>query len=304
VTTTAWIAGSVRARALVRRRIGTARARQIAACPSAAAAVAELAGTPYGRDVHIGQSGAEAEWAVGATLLWHLRVLAGWLPPSGVEPVRVLAGWFEVANVEEHVSRLEGRSAAPPYRLGALATAWSRVAAAETSEGVRAVLAASPWGDPGSAQAADIATAMRVGWAERVIAVVPDARRWASGAVALLAARQSGAGLPASVRQRIEAIVGAGAVRAGSLPAFAAGAVARAGWALARHTDPGELWRAEADWWRQVERSGFALLARHRFGPRVVVGAVAVLAADAWRARAALACAGRGGAVGVFDEVA
>jgi hypothetical protein len=305
MTTTAWIAGSVRARALVRRRIGPARARQIAACPGAVAAVAELVETPYGHDVHIGQTRTEAEWGIGATLLWHLRVLAGWLPPGGVEPVRVLAGWFEVANVEEHILRIEGRSAAPPYRLGALATAWPRLAAAENLEGVRAVLAASPWGDPGSAQAPHIAVAMRVGWAERVIGAVPDARRWASGAVALLAAREAARiDLPGPLAHRIEAIVGTGTFRAGSLPALAAEAVARAGWTLAGHATPQDLWRAEADWWRHVDRGGVALLGRHRFGPRVVVGAIAVLAADAWRTRAALACAARGGAVEVFDEVA
>jgi hypothetical protein len=282
MTTTAWIAGSVRARALVRRRIGSARAREIAACPTAGAGIAALAGTPYGRDVHVGQTAGEAEWAIGAALLWHLRVLAGWLPPGGVEPVRVLAGWFEVANVDEHVRRIEGHPAGPPYRLGALASAWSRLAGAGTLDAVRAALAASPWGDPGSAEAQHIAIGMRLGWAERVIGAVPDAERWARGAVALLATRAEPTDLPGPLARRLGVILGPGA----------------------RRTRRAELWRAEGDWWRRVERDGQALLARYRFGPHVVVGAIAVLAVDAWRARAALACAARGGAVEVFDEAA
>lgn len=302
MTTSAWIAGSVRARALVRRRIGIARARQIAACPTAAAAVAEVAATPYGRDVRVGQTYVDAEWGIGAALLWHLRVLAGWLPPGGVQPLRVLAGWFEVANVDEHVARLEGRAGAAPYHLGALATAWSRLAGMETLDGLRAALAASPWGDPGSVQARHIAIGLRLGWAERVLAAVPDAQRWACGAVALLAARETN--LPAGLARRIESIVGTGTSRAGSLPALARAASARARWTLAGAGEPTDLWRAEAEWWRQVDHDGQALLARYRFGPRVVVGAVAVLAADAWRVRAALACAARGGAVEVFDAVA
>jgi hypothetical protein len=286
MTTTAWIAGSVRARALVRRRIGVARARQIAACPTAAAGILELAATPYGRDVHGGQTVDEAEWAIGATLLWHLRVLAGWLPPGGVEPVRVLAGWFEVANVDEHVRRIEGRPAAPPYRPGALSSAWSRLAGAGNLDALRAVLAASPWGDPGSAQAQHIAIGMRLGWAERIIGAVPDAERWARAAIALLATRVEPTDLPGPLARRLGVLLGPDARR------------------NAGRTPRAESWRAEGDWWRRVERDGQALLARYRFGPRVVVGAIAVLAADAWRARAALSCAARGGAVEVFDEAA
>ena len=42
-----------------------------------------LADSPYGHGVHVGQTLAEAEHALAATVLWHLRVLAGWQPRPG-----------------------------------------------------------------------------------------------------------------------------------------------------------------------------------------------------------------------------
>jgi len=81
---------------------------------------------------------------------------------------------------------------------------------------------------------------------------------------------------------------------------------ARARWALEGATDPDELWRGEARWWSRVERDGFALLGeRSGFGSAPVLGAVAVLAVDAWRVRAALELAARGGRpLEVFDALA
>jgi hypothetical protein len=138
-----------------------------------------------------------------------------------------------------------------------------------------------------------------------VIGAVPDAQPWAGAAVALLAARDIGrTDLPAALARRIDAIAGASTARAGSLPAFAAALPRRASWVFAGDGGPDDLWRAEADWWHRLDRDGQGLLTRHRFGAPVVVGAIAVLAADAWRTRAALACAARGGAVEVFDEIA
>ena len=49
----------------------------------------------------------------------------------------------------------------------------------------------------------------------------------------------------------------------------------------------------------------FELLRRPRFGPGPTIGAAAVLAADAWRCRAALEiAAGGGGSMEVYDAVA
>ncbi|MFI5079696.1 MAG: hypothetical protein ACHQCE_01390, partial [Streptosporangiales bacterium] len=77
---TGWVAGSVRARALARRRLGAAAARQLAASGSLADALRVLAATHYGREDLGGQTLAGAQHAVARTVLWDLRVLAGWLP--------------------------------------------------------------------------------------------------------------------------------------------------------------------------------------------------------------------------------
>jgi hypothetical protein len=70
-------------------------------------------------------------------------------------------------------------------------------------------------------------------------------------------------------------------------------------------TGPADLWAAEARWWRAVEHDSEDLVRSPRPGPAVLVGAVGLLAADAWRVRAALEAAARGG-VGaeVFRAVA
>ena len=48
---TGWVAGSVRARALTRRRLGLAGCRALAAGTSLDEALARLESTPYGHDV-------------------------------------------------------------------------------------------------------------------------------------------------------------------------------------------------------------------------------------------------------------
>ena len=93
---TSWVAGTVRATALARRRLGAAGARELAASPGLSEALTSLARTPYGHDIRVTHTLAEAQHAIGATLLWHLRVLSGWLPRGGAEAVRLLAGGFEV----------------------------------------------------------------------------------------------------------------------------------------------------------------------------------------------------------------
>jgi hypothetical protein len=78
-----------------------------------------------------------------------------------------------------------------------------------------------------------------------------------------------------------------------------------AAWVLEGIDEPTNLWLAEAAWWRRVEEDGFALLRSTGHGPRPLLGAIAVLAADAWRVCAALELSDRGGALlEVFDAVA
>jgi hypothetical protein len=302
-----WVAGSVRARALAHRRLGRAGARALATSGSLATSVETLAASPYGRDVRAGSSLADAQRAVGAALLWHLRVLAGWQPAEGSQAVRALAGWFEIANVDDLLLALSGAGPSDPYRLGRLAVAWSRLVAATSAEQVRRILAASAWGDPGGETRWQVGLGMRCAWAERVAEVSGTTRRWAAGGVALLLARERfGSGRPLPERAVAPAVrlLGPGVLAAASLPEVAARLPSSARDALTGVIGPEDLWAAEARWWARVERDGFAMLRGPRFGLDAPVGTVAVLAADAWRVAAALELAARGGPVEVFDALA
>ncbi|HEV7187339.1 MAG TPA: hypothetical protein VGN28_05540 [Blastococcus sp.] len=302
-----WVAGTVRARAMAHRRLGAAGARALAASPSLPDALATLTASPYGHDVSAGQTLAQAQRAVLDSVLWNLRVFAGWLPPDGGQQLRVLAGWFEIAEVEERLAAMAGRPAAPPFRMGALATAAPRLAAAGAPAELRRVLTASPWGDPGGETPGEILPALRLVWAERVAASVPAARAWAVAGSALFVARElfvAGRPLPAVAEASARRLLGPGAPAATTLRGFAALLPRPARAAVDGVEDPPSLWGAEARWWARLDADAIALLRKPRFSADPVIGAVGATAADAWRVCAALECATRGGDVEVFDAVA
>ena len=296
---TSWVAGTVRAKALARRRVGAAGARTIAGNDDLGAAVSALARTSYGHSVRSGQSLAEAQRAVAETLLWHLRVLAGWLPRDGAQALRLVAGGFEIANVDEHLRRLAGLEADPFFDLGTLETAWTRLAATSSLEDLRRVLAGSAWGDPGDATPRDIHLGMRLAWAERVAGGVPAAAGWGRAALALLLVRDcllGGHPLTGRRAERAASVLGPSFVGllGGPVPAIediAAHLPGGTRWALREVREGHDLWTADTRWWHRVEDDGFTMVRDATFGPSVVVGAVAMLAADAWRARAALEAA-------------
>ena len=270
-----WAAGSVRARALVRSRMDSGVARRLAACGSLADALHLLAATPYGANIRRDSTLAAAQHEVAGTLLWDLRVLAGWLPRDGVRLLRTLGGWFEIANVDELLQSIAGRPAGPEFRLGALATAWPRLAQATSTGELRTALAASAWQDPGQQTARAIRLGMRVRWTARIAELGEPAGTWAAGAAALLAAGEMAAPVPA-----------------------------RARWVLAGITSPDGLWRAETALMARVEQDGLRLLHAPGLDSGVVLGAVAVMACHAWRIRAALELAARGGTpVEAYDEL-
>jgi hypothetical protein len=125
--------------------------------------------------------------------------------------------------------------------------------------------------------------------------------------VAVLVARESyGAGRPpaGTARRTARLLLGRTALEAPTLEAFRAGLPREAAWALADVGDAGTLWRAECTWRRRVESDGMRDLRRGPLDRTALVAACAVLAVDAWRVRAALAAAARGGAVEAFDDVA
>ena len=239
---------------------------------------------------------------------WHIRILAGWLPPSALPPVRALAAWFELANLEDRLRYLAGVDVHPPFELGALATVWPLVAAAQSSTDVRARLSGSPWGDPGTDDLAEIALALRFSWGRRVLEAVDEARRWSAGAVALLLARELlMARRPAAAIARLRpAGVGSAWPEASSLPALRARLPSDAGWVLEGAEQPGDLWRAEAAWWRAVEGDARRLAGAARMGRPAVLGCLVLLAVDAWRTSGALEAAARAGApalIAALDDV-
>ncbi|MFJ7199143.1 MULTISPECIES: hypothetical protein [unclassified Streptomyces] len=295
-----WTAGAVRAKALVGRYPGAGGAREVAACDTLDDALQYLAATPYSRYVRTAVGLPEAQRAVTATLLWHLRVLAGWLPRGGVRLLVPLAAGFEIANVASRLTAPDSfhEDAPQPYRLGALGTAWRSLERAVTPVELRAALAASPWGDPGSDTPWALVTGMRIAAARRTAVAVPPARRWARGRAALLTARERFVyqrSLPEPARRDAARLLGTRASVAPSYQEFCERLPSAAGWVLAEIEEPGALWKAEAHWWRTVQLDGAAMLRDGRYGPRMVVGAVAVLSVDAWRVRAALGSAARGG---------
>jgi hypothetical protein len=304
---TSWVAASVRARALARRRVGAAGARSLAALPLPEATAA-LADTPYHHDVRASDDLAAAQRGTAAAVLWHLRVLGGWVPRSGTPALRALAAGFEVANVDEHMRSLRGEPTEPAFRLGSFATAWPRLRHTTSLRDLRDELTTSAWGDPGGDGVRTIGLALRTSWAGRVWRAVPQARRWASGAAALLVLRERWVAdrrLPEVVVDNLEPVLGVEWISASSMAASAQAMPAEATWVVADADGPDELWRAEATWWRRVESDGFAMVRGSSFGLAPVVGSLGVLAADAWRVRAALEVAATDGAVmELFDAVA
>lgn len=312
-----WVAGVTRARALRTRCLGADGVRSVAGSRTLDDALRYLAATAYRHDVTPGATLAEAQRAVSATLLWHLRVLAGWQPATGADAVRALAAGFEISNTGHHLRSLSaepsgragpdprqqgsGRLHPPPYHLGALGLAWPRLVRTRTPSELRTALATSAWGDPGGDSPAAVATGMRASAAVRLATTVPDAVRWATARLALLFAREVfvvGRRMPDVSARRTARLLGPRAVAAASYAEFRQALPVTARWLLDDVDEAADLWRAEARWWEAVERDGRELLRRSRFGPQPVVGAVALLSADAWRTRGALELAARGGGPG------
>lgn len=290
-----WIAGSVRARLLLERRAGPERALAISHASSAREALRLLAGTIYAPTA-VGDSLERTQRGVAAGAALQLRVLAAWLPPGGAVGLRALAAWLELANVEDRLAYLSGGELQAPFELGVLSTAWEAAGSAQSVEELRRALAGSSWGDPGSSDPHEIGLALRLAWARRVAAQVPEAQPWAAGAVAILIAeellvgeartgallaRQAGLGTAWPVARTVADL-------RDQLPAGGS-------WALAGIDDPSDLWRAELRWWRRVEADAERMV-RGRLNSRdVVVGAVALHALDAMRVATALAVAARSG---------
>ena len=292
----AWVAGSTRARLLLERRIGSDAARSVASEDNLEHALAGLAGTAYA-----GAAAAStletAQQAVASAVLLELRLLLGWLPRGGSELVRSLGGWFELVNVEDRLASLHGGPLLPAFELGALASAWPRAAGAASTAELRESLRASAWADPGGDDDATIHLRLRLAWARRIQAHVPEARAWVGGALALLVARALVAGNRWFRDTKSSALRDLGTEwrQAETLEDLSRALPPRANWVLTASVDASQLWRLEAGWWQRVGRDAEALVRSAREGRAVVVGAVALLALDAVCAAAALASAAASG---------
>lgn len=306
--TAGWVAGSVRAKALARRRLGAGAARRLAASASLGDALRLLTTIPSGANIRPDQPLAAAQHEIAGTLLWDLRVLAGWLPRDGVRLLRTLGAWFELANVDELLQALAGRPAGAEFRLGALATAWPRLSQAASHDDLRSALAASAWQDPGGQTARAVRLGMRARWAARIAELGDPAASWAAGAAALLVAGERFAAGPAAEPAALDGalrLIGWRAARAVTFGELVGSLPPQARWALTGISSPDGLWRAEATVISRVDQDGQRLLGASGLGQAAVLGAVAVMACDAWRIRAALGLAARGGTpLEAYDELA
>lgn len=299
----AWAAGTTRARAMLTRCAGPRQLRRVAASSNLGDAVRLLGESPYrsalDRIPADARSLSDAQRAIAETLLWQLRVLAGWQSRSGVHVVRLLASGFEISNAEAHIQHIEGNTGeSVAYRLGALRTAWPRLSRTRSLEEMRTELARSPWGDPGSGTPAAIATGMRIAAVERIAVDVPPAAAWARMRAALLVAREEfvlGRHLTAAAGRRAAFLLGPSALRADSWAEYRSSLPSATRAVLDGVRLPADLWKAEARWWSVIESQGRDLLRSGRPGIGAVVGVVALLSADARRARGALALSAVGG---------
>ncbi|GAA1599247.1 MULTISPECIES: hypothetical protein [Kribbella] len=307
-----WVAATVRAKAMARRRLGAGAAHRLASAPSLADALGMLDGTAYARAAMPGASGAtlpEAEQLVAAAELWQLRVLAGWLPRSAVGLARALGARYELLNIEAHALALgDPRRRSTYHELGSLALSWPRIAATTSVAELRVALAASPWGDPGDEWAETLHDLLLIRWLRMLAAEAPRAGEWVSGAAVLIAAKQllvATRGPAESVARALAPLIGSDWVRTRSVPGLRTAAPSAGRWVLDGIGSPAEIWRAEAGLAARIESDGFRLLRQGTPGVDPVLGAVAVLAVDGRRVRAALADAAYGTGPGeVLDVLA
>ncbi len=292
-----WVAASVRARSMARRRLGQSAARRLGAAPSLESARELLVGTAYADVVTAPPGLAAAQHAVADVVLWEIRVLAGWLPAAGTTLARTAAAAFERENLVGHLVRLDGGRPGPAHDLGSLSTAWTRVRRTTSVEAALAEIAASPWGRVTSTDPGAVRDELTAAWLARVSRVAPAARAWARAAAVLLVARVQAVesrSLPDQAAARLTGLLGRDWASARTLEALRETLTPPARTVLDSVRSTDRLWVAEAALWTTLAVGGERLLRRPLAGPDHVVGALAVLGADAFLVDAALAAAATG----------
>lgn len=304
-----WVAASVRARSMAQRRVGVGGSQRIAAQHSLREGLALLEHTTYGERLVGCADRAAAERGIRSTVLWQLRVLAGWIPGTGTRLMRAAAGGYERDNIVSLAHSFDAGPTSPEFfDLGALATAWPRLREAQSTAELDEALRTSRWGDAGSDDATPRRDILTVVWLGRLAAVAGAARPWAEAASGVLAARMLlvDQSVPSGrFRDAVHPLLGRAWEGAANLNELRS-ALPRAARDALRDVDgPKDLWRSEARLRATVEADGFRLLRGAMPGPTIVLGGIAVLAMDAWRVRAALSAAVSGtGTSEVLDAVA
>lgn len=302
-----WVAATVRGRCLARGGLGIGGARELTDLPSWEQARARLTDVVPHR-LPDDADRATARRAALAATVWQLRVLAGWLPPSGAPLARLAAGPAEIVALEDHRARLEGAGPASllpappptPISLGSLGIAWPRAAATSTPTALRALLARSVWGDPGGTGEPELALALRLSFAARVRHLGGAlARPWASGAAAVLVAREQlafGRPLNAATARQADRLLGSGWRDPRSVPELAARLPSDARWVLAGVERDDQLWRSEVALVRRVAGDAHPVVAAGRPDRDTVVALLALLLLDLWLTQVAIESAARGAA--------
>ncbi|TFD80598.1 V-type ATPase subunit [Cryobacterium psychrophilum] len=294
---------------MAQRRVGAGESQRIAAQRSLEDGLALLKHTTYGERLAGCTDRAAAERGIRSTVLWQLRVLAGWIPGTGTRLARAAAGGYERDNIVALARSLEDTQPPPEFfDLGALATSWPRLRDAQSAAELGEALHTSPWGDAGSGDTTARRDILTVVWLGRLAAVAEAARPWAEAASGLMAARMLlvDRSVPsARFREVAHPLLGRAWEGAGSLDELRSALPKAASDALRDADGPKDLWLSEARLRATVETDGFRLLRGAMPGPTIVLGGIAVLAMDAWRVRAALSAADSGtGTSEVLDAVA
>ncbi|MEO7121743.1 MAG: V-type ATPase subunit [Lacisediminihabitans sp.] len=303
-----WVAASVRARGMVQRRMGQGGCDRLAACHDFDSAAALLEGSVYGDRLSGVSTLGEAQRAVNESVLWQFRVLAGWMPASGTQLVAAAVAGFEAHNIVALSQGLSGRAESPaPYELGALATAWPTVRTATSLTDLSIALRESRWGDVGTlSDPDDLADILTAAWLQRLMTVAPAARPWVVRAFVLIASRilvVDHTTPSARFLQIVRPSIADSWPSAHDLTGVAAALPRSARTVLDGVESPTDLWRAEMRLVDTVETDAGRLLRGALPGADVILGAIALLAVDAWRVCAALATAAAD-AGGSLDDVA
>ncbi len=312
--TAGWVAATIRGRALLRSSMGVPTARRISSAATWEEARRDLGSTVFGSGVFGRGLGGEEDRAsaranAGASTVWQLRVLAGWVPPTDTALVRVAAGPIEIGNIEQHLARCAGGAqVAPAVSMGSLGIAWPRAGHADSAVAVRQVLRRSAWGDPGGDAPAEVALGLRVAWLRRVLRADPATRPWVLGALAVMVARERFAfdrDISPMTRRELVRFLPRDVPTSDSLAALVARLPDVASWPFDDVDAADELWRAEAAVLRRVAGDADRRVATARAGRSTFTAILASLLVDLWRVQAAIELAGHGD-LGreVFDAVA